>query len=185
MTLENDFLKIIADKIHEQNVLIASFLKQQILEAQRTPSVTEFFTFNLLNPTTPTPIALQILPKSDRRDSVAITNAAGGDCLISEKHFDPTTILQWFNDPAFPSNVTRYNSAVPIGLLTAGNSVSLDGTTGIWAYALGSSSATSTILSIADSQYTTSEAVPKSQVAALHIPEIHPLEEPGGVLLNG
>jgi hypothetical protein len=185
MTLDNDILKAIHAEAQQQNRLIAAYLTTQAHKARETPGVTKLWTYSLLNPTSPSPIVVQILPKNDQRKSVAITNTGiGSDCIISEQWFDPTTVLQWFSDASDPSPnaVTANNVAIPIGFLTNGNSVTLDGTMGIWAYSLGSAQGTplASILSIADSTYVKSDPRAGSQAANWQASELLPSEQPGG-----
>lgn len=165
---------------------IAYYLGRQREEARKTPGITRVTTINLLNPTAP-PTALQIVPKNDKRESVAITNAGPADCIFSERWFDPTTILQWFSDPNDPSTPTPgFNQMVPIGYLIKGNSVTLDGTTGVWAYSLASATGSNqnAILSIADSIYDATTGVPMSMAGWDKMDGLLPAEQPGGGIIN-
>lgn len=191
MTLESDIIKGLGIQLKRQNDLnerIAIYLKKQSDEARKSPGLTRLSTFNLLNPQSPSPLAIQIVPKNDMRESVAITNplSASADVLISEEYFDPVTILQHLNDPSFPDSVTAYNVAVPIGFLSAGSNVSLDGTLGVWAYNLGSSggSPTAALLSIADSIYVTKQPKANSQIDNWNNDGLLPSEQPGGGAIN-
>lgn len=185
MTLENDYLKAIHDELKMQGAQMLAYQRRQLEQARKTPGITKIYSFNLLNPVSPTPVALQIVEKNDSRDSVALTNAAGDDCLVSEKWFDPTTILQYFSDLSLSVGSLAYNSAVPIGLLVKGNSLSFDGVNGIWAYALGSNLGTpvATLISIADSIYET-KRVKLDKITEYNAQELHPLEQGGMRAIN-
>ena len=176
------------DLLRMNNQLLAYFLKEQMLAASRTPAVAQLITFNLLNPTSPNPTALQILPKNSKRYKVGIANYGPSDILLSEKYFDPTSILQLFNDPTVPDAILPgYNQAIPVGFLAAGSNVEVNGTVGLWGYSLGSAAATNknAIISLMDSLFLDpQDAKPASMVDALHMSGLHVSEEPGGGVVN-
>jgi hypothetical protein len=175
---------MLGDRIQYNNQLMEAFLRVQLRKARETPALTKLTTFNLQNPTSPAPTALQILTKNDKRASVGIYNTGPADILIAEQWFDPTTVLQWFSDPLDPDTILPgFNQSIPIGFLGATQPrLTLDGTTGLWAYSLGSqaSSNKNAVVSLADSVYVTDGVKLDSQVEAFHLSGLHPSEEPGG-----
>jgi len=186
MTLDNDLLHEMHKQMQVQSQLLAHYLHLQLRKASETPGITKLTTINLWNPSSP-PTAIQILTKNDKRETVAIANAGPADVLIATKFFDPTTILQGFNDPNYPDAIVPgYNQMLEIGYLTSGQNLSIDGTAGIWAYSLGSTAGSkqNAILSFADSQYVTTIAEPGSEVEAFHLSGLHPSEMPGGGVVN-
>lgn len=184
-------LDMLAEVTHNSRFLMqamAYYLKEQSKQAAQTAGIAQLTTFNLLNPISPQPQALQVVPKNERRYKVGLANYGPADILISEKYFDPTTILQWLSDPNDPDTILPgYNQAVPIGLLPSGNNVTVNGTVGVWAYSLGSSAGSNknAILSIMDSIYADADDVaPLSQVGAFHMDGLHTDEQPGGGIIN-
>lgn len=170
----------------QQAAMLAHYLMKQLTEARKIPGKTELLTVNLWNPIDP-PTALQILPKNERRDSVAIVNGGPSDIIFSEKWFDPTSILQLFNDPNDPDAVTPgFNQVISIGFLISGQSVSLDGTLGVWAYSLGSTAGSNqnAIIGLADSLYVVGDVMLDSQVEAMRLSGLTPSEQPGGGIVN-
>lgn len=183
MALEQDRIMDIHKNQGFQNEVLR-YLSHQIAQARKTPGITKLYTVNLLNPQSPSPQAIQILGKNDDRESVGITNLAGEDCIISEEWFDPNTVLAMFSDPNVPSAGFSQNVVLPFGLLTVGGNVSLDGTMGIWAYALGSGSSTASVITMADSIYSVKRTIPNNQVEAFHLSGLHPDEQPGKGLVK-
>ena len=184
-------LDMLAEVTHNSRFLMqamAWYLKEQSEQAAQTPALAQLITFNLLNPILPSPQALQVLPKNERRYKVGFANYGPADILISEKYFDPVSILQLFSDPNAPDAILPgYNQAIPIGFLEAGTNVTVNGTVGVWAYSLGSTAGSNknAILSIMDSIYADADTVaPLSQVGAFHMDGLHKDEMPGGGIVN-
>ena len=133
---------IINDALRHQNVMLAkltelleaSYLQTQELEANKTPNESRPYTVNLSCPSEPNLHPLQVLGRNPNRSSLTIYNVGAGSCFYHHTMFDPTSILQQFSDPANPNTVLpAYNQVVQIGYLPSGASVTINSTEPLWA----------------------------------------------------
>ena len=161
-----DHLGKVNHSLNQLNKLLALIYYQtQESKAQETPGAERPYIINLQCPTSPEPQALQIVPNNGARQKVGIYNLGPNDLLLSNKYFDPGSILQQISDPAYPNQILPGpNQVVEIGILPRGASCTWYSTASIWGYNVGNSgnqrdAPSNCVLSILESLYVTPKSV--------------------------
>lgn len=157
-----DVLAKIEQNIRHNNALLGAMYKQtQQKEAQKAPHNSRAYTINVVCPTLPLPLAMQMLPRNDARKDVGLTNLGGSDLLFSEIQFDPSSILQLLNDPSTPDTVIPAPmQVIRIGLLKSGAAVTLTNAAPVWVYNLSVTNGVGALVSILEDVFSVPNRLP-------------------------
>jgi hypothetical protein len=154
----NEVLHELTNELHwHRRVMVDQYQKAQIAQATETAGQANAYTMNLLNPVSPTPVALMIIPRNDRRKELILINNGPSDILYDMSTFDPLSIMGQISDAADPSvNFSAPpNSMINVGFLKSGQQLLYKASPAIWAYALGATqgSPTGATLSMLETVY--------------------------------
>jgi hypothetical protein len=116
----------ILKELHRLNVGIGLQYRQtQLLEATKTPGAARIWTFNGNCPNLPVPRAVQLVPKTSARKTVAVLNSGTQAVYWAFKSFDPNILI---------AALAAGGGVVEGGLLAAGQTMNCDTASAVWIY---------------------------------------------------
>lgn len=163
----DEALQAVATELHlHRKVMLDHYQREQLNQATQTAGIGNAYSMNLLNPVLPSPQALMILPRNDRRKEIVLINYGPADLIYDTQVFDPLSIESQISDILDPSpgfNMAP-NVLTSVAILKAGTQILIKCSSSLWAYSLGSNQGapSASLLSMFETTFNTPSARPSA-----------------------